>query len=138
MSIEPAIIRLLNDDSDVVELVGNRIFPIFVPKKRKLPAITYQQISGPRDNTFDGASGLANTRFQINCWARKYKDASELADEVRDALSPKDDSYPKTVEGIKVRAVMLFNENDVPSVRGDNEEMSGFGKMLDFNIWFDE
>ena len=138
MSIEAAIIRLLNDDPDVVKLVGNRIFPIFVPKKRKLPAITYQQISGPRDNTMDGASGLVNARYQINCWSRTYKGADELAEEVRDALSPKDDSYPKTVAGVLVRAVMLFNENDVPSVRSDNEEMSGFGKMLDFNIWFDE
>lgn len=136
--IEKAIVYLLSNDAGVNALVGSRIFPVFVPAKQPLPAITYQQISGPRDNIMSGASGLVSTRFQINCWAKKYQGAAELADVVREALSPKDDGYPKTVAEVRVEAVMLFNENDVPALYGDNEEMNGFGKMLDFNIWFQE
>jgi len=136
--IEKAIVYLLSNDAGVNALVGSRIFPVFVPAKQSLPAITYQQISGPRDNIMSGASGLVSTRFQINCWAKKYQGAAELADVVREALSPKDDGYPKTVAEVRVEAVMLFNENDVPALYGDNEEMNGFGKMLDFNIWFQE
>ena len=136
--IEKAIVFLLSDNADVNALVGSRIFPVFVPAKQPLPAVTYQQISGPRDNVMSGASGLVDTRFQINCWARKYQGAAELADLVRDALSPKNDGFPKTVAGIAIEAIMLFNENDVPALYGDNEEMNGFGKMLDFNIWFQE
>ena len=138
MSIEIALVSLLTSDADVNAKVGSRIFPIYVPKGQPLPAITYQEISGVRDPIMKGASGLVNARYQINCWTKTNKEARKLADLVRIALSPEDDDYPKTVEGVIIDAVMLLNENDVPSVYGDNEEMSGNGKMLDFNVWFKE
>lgn len=138
MSIEIALVSLLTNDADVNAKVGSRIFPIFVPAGQTLPAITYQEISGVRDSVMKGSTGLVSARYQINCWTKKHRAARELADLVRIALSPEDDDYPKTVEGVIIDAVMLLNENDVPSVYGDNEEMSGNGKMLDFSVWFKE
>lgn len=138
MSIEKALVSLLNSDADVNAKVGSRIFPVFVPTGQSLPAITYQEISGVRDSTMKGASGLVNARFQINCWTKKYREARELADLVRTALSPEDDSYPATTEGVSISAIMLLNENDVPSIHTDDEELSGHGKMLDFSVWFKE
>jgi hypothetical protein len=138
MSIEKALVSLLINDTDVSGKVGSRIFPIFVPAGQSLPSITYQEISGVRDSTMKGASGLVNARFQINCWTKTYREARELADLVRVALAPKNDIYPDTVEGVNISAIMLLNENDVPSVHSDDEEMSGHGKMLDFSVWFKE
>lgn len=136
MSIEESIVKLLSDDSDLNVKVGDRIFAIFVPEGAEIPALTYNEIDGVRDNVMSGASGLVQARFQINCWAKKYSEAREVADLVRDALSPKDDDYPKVVLGTTVQAVMLLSENDVPAIHSDNEEKSGFGKMLDFSVWF--
>jgi len=138
MSIEKALVSLLSTDSDVNAQVGSKIFPIFVPNGQSLPAITYQEVSGVRDNVMAGASGLVQARFQINCWTKTYRAARELADLVRLALNPDGDDYPKTVEGTEVQAIMLLNENDVPSIHSDNEELSGHGKMLDFSVWFKE
>jgi len=138
MSIEKALVSMLTSDANVNAKVGSRIFPVFVPKGQMLPAITYQEISGVRDSHMKGASGLVNARYQINCWTKKYRAARELADLVRVALAPESDTYPDTIEGISIQAIMLLNENDVPSIHSDNEELSGHGKMLDFSIWFKE
>ena len=138
MSIEKALVNLLNTDTDVNAKVGSRIFPVFVPNGQSLPAITYQEVSGVRDNVMVGASGLVQARYQINCWTKTYREARELADLVRIALSPDNDSYPKTIDGTLVQAIMLLNENDVPTIHSDNEELSGHGKMLDFSVWFKE
>ena len=139
MSIEAALKKIMTDDADINALVGSKIFPIYVPQGKSLPAITYQEISGVRDSHMKGASGLVQARFQINCWCRTYKAARELADYIRIALAPEaNDDYPKTVEGTYISAIMLLNENDVPSIRSDNEELSGYGKMLDFSVWFRE
>jgi hypothetical protein len=138
MSIEMALVSLLINDADVNAKVGDRIFPVYVPEDKSLPAITYQEISGPRDAVMSGASGLVNARFQINCWTKKYRGARELADLVRIALSPQNDEYPKDVEGVNIQAIMLLSENDVPRIHAENEELSGHGKMLDFSVWFRE
>ena len=138
MSIEKALVNLLSSDASVNAKVGGRIYPVFVPNDQSLPAITYQEVSGVRDNVMAGASGLVQARFQINCWTKTYREARELADLVRTALSPDNDSYPKTVEGTNIQGIMLLNENDVPTIHGDNEELSGHGKMLDFSVWFKE
>ena len=138
MSIETALVYLLSNDADISAKVGNRIFPVYVPEGQSLPAITFQEISGVRDSHMTGASGLANARFQINIWTKKYDDARELADLVRIALAPETDTYPATIGGTSIQAIMLLNENDVPSVHGENEELSGHGKMLDFSVWFKE
>ena len=138
MSIEKALISIMNSDADVSAKVGNRIFPVFVPAGQTLPAITYQEISGVRDSVMKGASGLVQARYQINCWTKTYKAARELADLVRISLTPENDSYPEDIEGTNIQAIMLLNENDVPSIHSDNEELSGHGKMLDFSVWFKE
>jgi len=138
MSIEKALVKLLITDADVNAKVGSKIYPVFVPKGQSLPAITYQEVSGFRDAVMDGASGLVQARYQINCWTKTYGAARELANLVRIALSPQNDDYPKTVEGTEIQAIMLLNENDVPTIHSDNEELSGHGKMLDFDVWFKE
>lgn len=138
MSIETALVSMLTSDADVNAKVGSRIFPVFVPKGQTLPAITYQEISGIRDSHMKGSSGLVQARYQINCWTKTYRAARELADLVRIALAPENDNYPDTIEGVSIQAIMLLNENDVPSIHSDNEELSGHGKMLDFSVWFKE
>lgn len=138
MSIETALVKIMTDNADVNALVGSKIYPVFVPQGKSLPAITYQEISGVRDAVMNGASGLVQSRFQVNCWTKKYTEARELADLVRIALSPENDTYPKTVGGTSIEAIRLLNENDVPSIHSDNEELSGNGKMLDFEISFQE
>jgi len=136
MNIEKAIVSILSNASAVTGIVASNIFPIFVPQPAKdnLPAITYQQISGPRDHVMSGPTGLVDARFQINCWSKTYKESEELANAVRTTL----DGYADTVLGTEIQVVMLLDEGDVPSIKAENEELSSFGKRLDFEFSFNE
>lgn len=137
MNIEKAIVSILSNASAVTGIVGSRIFPLFVPQPAKdnLPAITYQQISGPRDHVMSGPTGLVNARFQINCWSKTYKGLREFANAVRTTL----DGYSGTVLGTVIQNnVKLLDEGDVPSIKPENEELSSFGKRLDFEFNFNE
>lgn len=136
MSIEKAIVSILSNAAAVTGIVGSNIFPIFVPQPAKdnLPAITYRQISGPRDHVMSGPTGLVSARFQINCWNKTYKGLREFANAVRTTL----DGFADTVLGTEIQAVMLLDEGDVPSIKPENEELSSFGKRLDFEFSFNE
>lgn len=136
MNIEKSIIEILSSASVVTDIVVNNIFPLFVPQPAKdnLPAITYQQISGPRDHVMSGPTGLVTARFQINCWSKTFKGLREFANAVRTTL----DGYTGIVLGTEIQAVMLLDEGDLPSIKPENEELSSFGKRLDFSFSFNE
>ena len=83
MTIEKDIYYELNNDAIVGGLVGDRIYPLKLPQRWTLPAITYQKVSGERAHCLGGPSGRARPRFQIDCWADTYSGVKDLADGVR-------------------------------------------------------
>ena len=99
-----------------------------------MPAIAYQQISGPRDHVMDGVSGLVNSRYQFNCWAESYAGAKNLSEAVRIEL----DSYSGTVNSREIEVIHLDNEGDMPMVVDDIEKLNRYGKRLDFIVWYKE
>ncbi len=128
--IEALIQTILTGDATVAALVGTRISPNIIRQGTAMPAVTYQQISGQRDHTLDGASGFVEGRFQVNCWAKTYAETRELADAVRDAL---DDYSTGTIQ-----AIHLEDEGDIPTLMGGVDKIRRYGKRLDFTVWFDE
>ena len=60
--------------------VDSRVYVMQLPDTPEFPAIVMQRISGPR------ASILWRPRYQLSCWARSYKEAEELAENVTEAL----------------------------------------------------
>lgn len=136
MNIERVIVYILSNASAVTDIVVASIFPIFVPQPAKdnLPAITYQQISGLRNHVMSGPTGLVSARFQINCWSKTYKGLREFANAVRITL----DGYTGTVLGTWVQSITLLDEGDMPSIKAENEQLSSFGKRLDFEFSFNE
>lgn len=83
MTIEKDIYYILTNNAAVSALVSNRVYPLLLPQRWTLPAITYQRVSGDRAANYSGASGRARPRFQIDCWADDYDGAKDLADKVR-------------------------------------------------------
>lgn len=134
MAIETAIWQILADDSGVGTLCGDRIYPIGVPQDGTLPAVTYQQIAGPRDHTFSGASGLVVAFYQVTSWATTYAAAKGLSEAVRAAL----DDYAGTVDEIWVKNCRVENEVDVPVIQAESETQTVYGKALDVQITYDE
>lgn len=89
---------------------ADRVYPMRLPEDAALPALVYQQVSGPREYTHDGESGACRARWQITAWAASYEAAKNLAEEVVGALSAWDDTSGTNVE----RAVtFIANEIDL-------------------------
>jgi hypothetical protein len=128
---EATLQRILIDTPVVSNLIGTRIYPNIVPQKAPMPAVTYQQISGPRLHDMQGAVGMCKARYQINCWAASYAKAKELAEVVRLTL----DGYSSAGT---IKVIHLANEGDLPKTIPGIDELTRYGKRLDFFVWFTE
>ena len=132
--IEKAIYSVLANDANVGGLVGVKIFPVRVPQGTAMPAITYEQLTGPREHTMDGPFGMAAPTWAITSWASSYGGARALADYVRLAL----DGYDSTVGTVKVYVGMLENEVDVSEGSADISATYRWGKRQTYVIWHEE
>lgn len=129
MLIETALFAYL---SELAGLVGARVYPLKLPQKPTLPAITYQRISGPHVHSHSGISGLARPRYQFTCWAEKYADAKATAEILRLAL----DGYKGTMGGaggVDVSGILSAGDGDIY-----DPDTTLSGVYHDFFIWHAE
>lgn len=71
--IEAAIRTHLIGDAGLAALVAARVYPVQLPQRPTLPALTYQRISTvPTQTRGEAAANHERTRFQIDCWAADY------------------------------------------------------------------
>jgi hypothetical protein len=139
--MEEALYTILSRAA-VSAIVGSRIYPNERPQSTDLECVTYQRTSGVRDYVMGGRTGVVESRFLINCWAKSrasksgYARAKLLARAVRDTISPAG-GFRETVSGIDIHGIFVRNERDE---RADGA--SGVGRfsrvMFDVTIWHTE
>lgn len=133
-TIEEALFTLLSTESTISDICGTRIYPMFAEQEETLPHIIYQQISGDRDHTFDGASGFTQSRYQFNCLATTYAGAKALFEAVRKFF----DGYAGTVSGVEIQSNLFSNEiDDLTNIPGV-DKVRRYGKIIETEISFIE
>jgi len=82
------LVALLNADSEVTTICGDRIMPIPAPDDlSQYPCVTYQVASGTTSYTFTNPTGVVDSRVVFTCIAADYGNAKTLARALMQALS---------------------------------------------------
>lgn len=128
-ALRAAIIQVAGSPS----LIGERVYPVKLPQKPTLPAVTYQVISGPRRYTQDGKAQPTTFRVQVEFWAHTYEAARQLRDVILLALSG------ERFEGLgsppcTLQRIFVDNERDVYQAALDRVGPEMFGKSHDLFV----
>ena len=137
MTIEDGLYTYLSSAASVVDVVGSRIHAQIRPQGEVLPAITYQRISSTHERHTTGASGIANARLQIDCWATGnggYSRAKDLAERVRNAI----DGYRGAMGQDTVKSVVLENQTDDYFASDASADVGTYRVSSDYMFWFTE
>lgn len=134
VSAERALHSILASAGGVTQLVGDRIYPIQMNQGKGLPAITYQQISGPREHNVSGPIGWVQSRYQVTAWATTYPEAVDLATAIRVAV----DGFSGTSAGLVIDHIFVEDEGDISDLSPENSELTVYGKRIDAQIVFKE
>ncbi|OMD85615.1 hypothetical protein BSK49_19050 [Paenibacillus odorifer] len=94
MVIETKLRDYLLSINEIQSLVGNRIYPGWLPEKPTYPAIAYLVISGVAHHNIP----VSYPRFQFSVFSTKYGEAKELAEKIRSALQ----RYKGNMGGVRV------------------------------------
>ncbi len=109
MSIESRLYGHLSAYAGLTSLVATRIYPVRMPQDVALPALSYQEISGPGEHPIKGAAVALKSRYQFTAWAKTtatksgHLQAREVIDQVKAALW----TFPGVADGVTVFEVTL-------------------------------
>lgn len=105
--IESSVVAVLLADSDVTDIVGDRITPGTIEIEAGLPGINIMRAAGSRSYTFGGSID-ATIALQVNIWATNWLAARSLAEDVRAALD--------TYSGGDILVASVTDGADVPDL----------------------
>jgi len=103
-----AIYDLLNGDSDVQGVVGDRIEPQTIPQGDQLPFISVKTDANAPTPEKDGASPLDEIEVEIRCYAKTFNTVGDLAEKVRAAI----DDVTTTTSGHEIDRIVFEDENN--------------------------
>jgi len=91
--LESGLISLLKANAGVSSLVATRMYPVLLPDKSTLPAVTYRTLSSLPTYTLTGALGMTTNRIEYTAWATSYLTAKAIIEAIVEAL----DNYTGTL-----------------------------------------
>jgi len=87
MTIEQTVEAHLKSNAAIAALVGPRIYPVQLPQKPTLPAITYIRVSRkPTQHRGSPRAKHHRCRFQFDVWANTYGGAVAVRSALFDAM----------------------------------------------------
>lgn len=106
--IDEAIRDILVNDA-TVSAITTRCYPVGIPQNPTWPLMVYGKITGVREHSLQGPTGMATPRYQIEAWAETYSGAKSLAKAMREAL----DGYRGTVGTVRIGSFLIQSERDI-------------------------
>lgn len=130
--LEKGLYKLLTSDAGVSALVSNRVYFVLAPKGSILPQIVVARVATGDNYTVDGATGLRDALFQVDCYAADYYSSRVISTAVRMLL----ESYKGTLpdpDATPVTAVLTEKDWDMPYEEGDKGFV--YRALLEFRVW---
>lgn len=98
-------------------LISDRLYPMRLPEEATLPAVRFQQIGDAlpllchddaHSGNFDDTGALAQTRWQIDCYAETLTEAQLIGDEFVRCWH----GYRDTITNVRIDAGIKINRTD--------------------------
>ncbi|PQO33153.1 hypothetical protein C5Y96_09850 [Blastopirellula marina] len=134
MTIQQAIVNYLLEQSNVTDLVSNRIFTNHLPQKPEFPAITIRLVSADHGRNLDGPNGVVRARIQIEAWSKDFLESQDIAEQVRTKVQ----GYSGLMDELLIRSCGLEEDIDTPEPPDDDSDEWFYSKALIFSMLYIE
>lgn len=138
MEIEEALYAHLAATTAITGLTSARIYPMIAPQGARLPYVTYQMISSPKERAMKVDPSIWHPRFQLNSFATSYSQAKSVSKQVsvalRDYKSSISGLFGDGTSGVDVQRIFADDEMDLTDIDPDTIAAT-YHIAQDFIIW---
>lgn len=130
--IEKAFSVLLRTVANVPEA---RVHLGVAPADATYPLVQFQVVSeGDRWPTLNGVSGLGHPLVQVDVYAKTFREAKELSEQIRAAI----DGYSGTQAGVVIGSCLKSGERYLPEPERSDTDTPLHRISTDYSVIFEE
>jgi len=122
-----SIYAALSSDTDLSDVVSDRIYPVRAPQPTDPPYVVFSRITGNVGLTMDGASNQRETTIQVDIFSRLYSQAEDASTAIVTLLQ----GYSGTLSSTEVWFCELTSQSDFFEA-----EDRLYHRSLDFRIGY--
>lgn len=74
-----SLYEYLTSNKELKQIVGENIFPMYIPQYDKIPALVYYPVSTNYDSALEKDTGFTRTIVQFDCHEKTFKKARTLS-----------------------------------------------------------
>lgn len=129
-----AITQALRESKEITDIVGEDIYPMFIPQYAKVPAVVYYPVSSAYDSALTKDTGFVVSIVQFDCHDKSFKKARILSRAVKRLFQ----DYSGDLFGVDIQATFIksdFIVNGSSSNKFDNEDTV---HVIEFEFHYNE
>ena len=138
MSAIQALVSHFKANAAVRQRVGVRVYRQLAARKAALPYVVIERAGTTHERHQTAVAGLAESAFEVTCWATSADEAEDLADDLRKSLDMREHvdigSQPNV---ITIRSAVLDNDSET-LISDDAVGRPIFGVVMAWSLWHTE
>ena len=127
--IEKAVRTVLLACSDVTDLINNKVYPLIIPQRETLPAVTYKRITTTPIHTMVEEYDVEKVMLLIRVDSLFYEEMKDISKAIKDCFL----NYKGTVGDTYIQAALFENQHDDVT---ENKESVVYYEELEFTFWY--
>lgn len=124
-----SIFSVLSADSELNELVADRIFPVKVAQSTEFPNISFSRVSRSAGLTMSGPSNEKSARVQFDVYTKNYTDINDIANQLVKLLHGKTGGFGSSTLWV---SQLVYSED------GYTHQNDTFTTSLDFQFFYED
>ena len=116
-----SLYEYLSKNTDLNKIVGENIYPMFIPQYDKIPALVYYPVSASYDSALQKDTGFQRIIVQFDCHETTFKKARKLSRLIKEMFQ----DYHGDMCGTLVQATFIKSDiiiNDSSSNKFDTKD----------------
>ena len=134
MDFLQALYTYMSSKTELTNIVGSKIYPMFIPQKQTIPAITYYPVSTTYGSELCKDNGFVRCIVQFDCHEKNFKKARQLSRVIKNIFQ----DLHGNMGGIDIQATFIRSDivlNSGESNRVDTEDTI---HIIEIEFYFNE
>ena len=126
-----SIFEYLSNNAELKKIVGDNIFPMYIPQYDKIPAIVYYPVSVSYDTELGRDSGFQKVIVQIDCHEKTFKKARILSRLIKKMFQ----DYHGDMCGTNIQAVFIKTDIIINDTANNKFDALNSVHVLEFEFF---
>lgn len=126
-----SLFEFMNSNQELKQIVGDNIYPMFIPQYDKIPALVYYPVSASYDSALQKDTGFSRVIVQFDCHEKTFKKARQLSRLIISMFQ----NFHGDMSGTNIQATFIKSDFIINDISNNKFDALGSVHVLEFEFF---